>query len=233
MLRVALAMHVEQPEVDERREHARDASPPRPDSGRRRSRARCGTGRVCRPPGTGPRRRRTRRRSPPRSRARGRRPGRSRWPCVRPRASRRRRRRRRPPRPRAPAERRTRPPPRAARRAGAAPPDSRRRVTDPAPADRSPAAAGSSRASSSDATRGGTARPMTVASGATYRSLIARYRASERSSKDRTAETSLRTPRIRSGTSSVVPSTHARVARPWNGTWTTDPIPAPSSSGRS
>jgi len=74
---------------------------------------------------------------------------------------------------------------------------------------------------------------MTVASGATYRSLIARYRVSERSSKYRTAETSLRTPRIRSGTSSVAPSTHARVARPWNETWTADPIPAPSSRGRS
>ena len=40
---------------------------------------------------------------------------------------------------------------------------------------------------SSEATRGGTARPITVASGATYRSLIARNSASERSSKDRTA----------------------------------------------
>ena len=86
---------------------------------------------------------------------------------------------------------------------------------------------------SSEATRGGTARPITVASGATYRSLIARNSASERSSKDRTAETSLRTRSIRSGTSSVAPSTHARVARPWNGTCTTDPRPAPSSSGRS
>ena len=86
---------------------------------------------------------------------------------------------------------------------------------------------------SSEATRGGTARPITVASGATYRSLIARNSASERSSKDRTAETTLRTRSIRSGTSSVAPSTHARVARPWNGTCTTDPRPAPSSSGRS
>ena len=67
---------------------------------------------------------------------------------------------------------------------------------------------------SSEATRGGTARPITVASGATYRSLIARNSASEGSSKDRTAVTSLRTRSIRSGTSSVSPSTHARVARP-------------------
>src|SRR5262245_50175162 len=86
---------------------------------------------------------------------------------------------------------------------------------------------------SSDATLGGTARPITVASGATYRSLMRLNNASRRSSKNLIVETAARTFRTRSGTSSVGPSTHARTTRPWNGTWTSDPTPARRSGVRS
>ena len=125
--RVALAMHVEQPEVDERREHR--GTRPHDDSiaAGARSRARCGTGRACRRRGTAPRRRRT----PSTSAAAvagtgsasgtitiGRAPGRERRADARPR-------RRLLVLGRRPNDERARPP-RAARRAGAAPPDSRR-----------------------------------------------------------------------------------------------------------
>ena len=53
---------------------------------------------------------------------------------------------------------------------------------------------------------------MTVASGATYRSLIHADEREHRSSKNRTGETSFVTARIRVGTSSVGPSTQPRVS---------------------
>ena len=83
---------------------------------------------------------------------------------------------------------------------------------------------------SSDATRGGIARAITTASGATYRSLTHRSSASPRSSKDRTGDTTFRTGHARRR---VVgrPEDPARGARPWNGTCTSEPIPASSSAG--
>src|SRR6266540_3223864 len=100
------------------------------------------------------------------------------------------------------------------------------------PGDASGGGAAGERSLSSPATRGGEARPMIVARGATYRSLIHRNSASNRPSKKRTGETTFRTFAIRGGTSSVGPRTHPRVSRPWNGTWTSEPIPAPSESSR-
>src|SRR6266545_2792153 len=100
------------------------------------------------------------------------------------------------------------------------------------PGDASGGGAAGGRSLSSPATRGGEARPMIVARGATYRSLIHRNSASSRPSKKRTGETTFRTFAIRGGTSSVGPRTHPRVSRPWNGTWTSEPIPAPSESSR-
>ena len=70
-------------------------------------------------------------------------------------------------------------------------------------------------------------------SGATYRSLTQRASASCSSSKTRSGDTAFLTASIRAGRSSVGPSTHPRTARPWKGTCTREPTPAPSSAGRS
>src|SRR5205814_7254549 len=84
---------------------------------------------------------------------------------------------------------------------------------------------------SSLATRGGDSTPSTVASGATYRSLIHLASRSIGSSKDRTGDTSRVTGSIRPGSSSAAPTIHARVSLPWNRTRTYEPTPAPSSAG--
>src|SRR6185436_5542760 len=82
------------------------------------------------------------------------------------------------------------------------------------------------------ATRGGTALPITAANGATYRSLTHRNRQSMSSSKKRTGDTTFFTLSIRAPNDSEDPSTHPLINRPWNGTCTSDPTPAPSSGGR-
>jgi hypothetical protein len=48
-------------------------------------------------------------------------------------------------------------------------------------------------------------------------------------SKNRTAETVLRTGSVREGTFAADPSTHPRTSLPWNGTCTSEPTPAPGS----
>src|SRR5439155_19214115 len=87
------------------------------------------------------------------------------------------------------------------------------------------------RSTSSLATLGGDSTPSTVASGATYRSLIHLASWSIGSSKNRTGDTSRVTGRIRPGSSSAAPTIHARVSLPWNRTRTYEPTPAPSSAG--
>ena len=99
MVRVPLAIHVDQPEVARAGRTPPDACRPRPGNDRPRCRATCGTWRACLPRGTGRRRRRTRRRSRRPSRVSGRRPGRSPPPFARPRSPRPRTRRRPLPRP--------------------------------------------------------------------------------------------------------------------------------------
>ncbi len=85
---------------------------------------------------------------------------------------------------------------------------------------------------SSPATRGGWDRPITVDRGATYRSLTHRSSASLVGSKKRMGERTERTGSSRPpGMSAAGPSTHPRAVRPWNGTDTRLPIPAPASSG--
>ncbi len=58
---------------------------------------------------------------------------------------------------------------------------------------------------------GGTALPITAASGATYRSLTHRNSSSITSSKNRTGETTFLTPSIRVPNDSEGPSTHPRI----------------------
>src|SRR5439155_9013342 len=87
-------------------------------------------------------------------------------------------------------------------------------------------------ASSSPATRGGCDRSITVHSGATYRSPTARSTISIGSSKNRTADLTLRTGRILpSGTAAASPRIQPRIVRPWNGIDTRLPTPAPVASG--
>src|SRR5439155_10944741 len=84
---------------------------------------------------------------------------------------------------------------------------------------------------SSPATLGGDSTPSTVASGATYRSLVHLASWSIGSSKNRTGETSRITGSILPGSSSAGPTIHARVSLPWNRTRTYEPTPASSSAG--
>ena len=83
-----------------------------------------------------------------------------------------------------------------------------------------------------DATRGGTARPITAANGATYRSLTHRNSASMSSSKKRTGDTTFFTLSVRVPNDSEGPSTHPRINRPWNGTCTSDPLRHRARRGR-
>src|ERR671918_2522845 len=74
---------------------------------------------------------------------------------------------------------------------------------------------------------------MTDPSGAPEPPLTQRQSSSIEASNCRTGETTRRTRSMRSGTSSVQPSTHPRTSLPWNGTWTSDPTPPPRSPSSS
>ena len=98
MVRVPLAMHVDQPELRERGEHRRTRADHDPETSGRDVEPRAVPGALVSPRGTGRRRRRTRRRSRRPSRGSGRRPGRSPPPFALPRSPRPRTRRRPTPR---------------------------------------------------------------------------------------------------------------------------------------